>query len=63
MTQSYKTYSVRIPSGPVSDFVDASGNGVYLRKLFIKVWDYRRLKNSESSFIPKTAPVETALKS
>ena len=34
MTQSYKTYSVRIPSGPVSDFVDASGNGVYLRKLF-----------------------------
>lgn len=34
MKQSYKTYSVRIPKGPISDFVDASGNGVYLRSLF-----------------------------
>ena len=34
MKQSYKTYSVRIPTGPISDFIDASGKGVFLRKLF-----------------------------
>lgn len=34
MTQDFKTYSVRIPKGPISDFVDESGNGVYLRRLF-----------------------------
>lgn len=34
MTQNFKTYSVRIPKGPISEFVDRSGNGVYLRRLF-----------------------------
>lgn len=47
MSSKYKTYSVRIPKGPLSDYIDACGNGTFLRSLVLRTFGTQ--KNTDTA--------------